>query len=253
MPKIAVITPYHGEPLEVLAQCHHGVLAQDVGGRAEVHHFFVADGFPRREVDGWQARHVTLPASHDDAGGTPRGIGGMLAAAEGYDFVTYLDADNWYHAGHLASLLDMHGQSNAPVCTSWRTFHRPDGSELNISEPAEDALRHVDTNCYFIHRAAFDVLAVWLRTPRQLATVGDSVFLAALRHGRHRIVATQRRTVAYRTLHEFHYRLAGEAAPEGAKPMELVRPAQQWLLTKEGVDESVRQLGFWPGSYIPLG
>lgn len=248
MPKIAVITPYYKEPLEVLAQCHRSVLDQGI----DADHFIVADGHARGEVHEWKARHVTLPSSHGDAGGTARGIGGMLAASEGYDFVTYLDADNWYHPDHLTSLLDLHGRTSSPVCTAWRTFHRPDGSALGITEPAEDAFQHADTNCFFIHRTAFEVLGVWLRTPKQLATVGDSVFLGAVRHARFSIAPTRQRTVAYRTTHEFHYRLAGEPPPEGAKLMDLVRPAQQWLLTKEGVDESVRQLGFWPGTYMSV-
>ncbi|MDB5873397.1 MAG: glycosyltransferase family 2 protein [Ramlibacter sp.] len=246
MPKIAVVTPYFKESLEVLAQCHASVLSQGV----DADHFLVADGFAKPEIATWKARHVTLPSSHGDAGGTPRGIGGMLAASEGYDFVTYLDADNWFHPGHLASLLDVHSRTNSPVCTSWRTFHRPDGSDLRITEPAEDELRHVDTNCYFIHRIAFEVLGVWLRTPKQLALIGDAVFLSAIRHARFPIVPTRQRSVAYRTTHEFHFRLAGEPPPEAAKPLDMVRPAQQWLLTKEGVDESVRCLGFWPASYM---
>jgi glycosyltransferase involved in cell wall biosynthesis len=246
MPKIAVVTPYFKEPLDVLEHCHRSVLAQGV----DADHVIVGDGFARKEVDAWKARHVTLPSSHGDAGGTPRGVGAMLAAAESYDFVTFLDADNWYHPGHLASLLDLQSRTNSPVCTSWRTFHRPDMTALPITEPAEDDFRHVDTNCFFIHRTAFEVLAVWLRTPKQLASIGDAVFLAAIRHARFPIVPTRQRTVAYRTTHEFHFSLAGEQPPEGAKGMDMVRPAQQWLLTKEGVDESVRCLGFWPASYM---
>lgn len=250
MPRIAVVTPYYQEPLEVIGQCHRSVLAQGVNAGAEIDHILVADGFPNAGVEAWKVRHVILPSSHGDAGGTPRGIGGLLAATEGYDFVTYLDADNWYHPGHLASLIEMQARTGAAVCTSWRTFHQPDGTPLQITEPAEDSFKHVDTNCFFLHRSAFEVLGTWLRTPKQLATINDAVFLAALHHARLTIVATRQRTVAYRTNHEFHFRLAGLPAPEGARPMELVRPAQQWLLTKEGVDESVRRLGFWPLSYM---
>jgi glycosyltransferase involved in cell wall biosynthesis len=246
MPRIAVVTPYYREPLEVLAQCHRSVLAQGV----DVDHILVADGFPHAEVNGWKARHVVLPSGHADTGNTPRGIGGMLAGAEAYDFVAYLDADNWYLPGHLASLLELQARGGVEVCTSWRTFHHADGTPLAVAEPAEDALKHVDTNCFLIGRGAFAALGVWLRMPRQLATIGDRVFLAAMRHARYSIMSTRQRTVAYRTTHEFHYRLANLPAPADAKPMGLVHPAEQWLLTKEGVDESVRCLGFWPASYM---
>jgi hypothetical protein len=174
----------------------------------------------------------------------------MLADAEGYDFVAYLDADNWYHPNHLASLLEMHRRTGAPVCTSFRTFHHPDGTLLNITEQLEDQLRHVDTNCLLVHRAAFEALAVWLRLPRKLATMCDRVFLAALRHGRFSVVSTRERTVAYRTLHELHYTQAGLPLPAGYKSKELMREAADWLMTPEGVSESVRVLGFWPGTYV---
>src|SRR5205814_1150110 len=119
LPKIAVITPYCREPLDVLAQCHESVLAQG----AEVDHFMVADGYPREEVNAWNARHVVLPLAHADGGSTPRAVGSILADAEGYDFIAYLDADNWYAPGHIASLLELHRSSGALVCSCFRTFH----------------------------------------------------------------------------------------------------------------------------------
>jgi hypothetical protein len=248
MPRIAVITPYYKESLDVLAQCHQSVLAQGV----DADHFMVADGFPRTELTAWKIRHVPLPSSHDDGGGTPRAIGGLLADSEGYDFVTYLDADNWYHPGHLTSLLDLHAKTGSPVCTCFRTFHHPDGTKLEITEQEEDQLIHVDTSCFLLHRVTFSSLSVWARMPKPLGPLCDRVFLAALRHERWPIVSTRMRTVAYRTLHELHYTRAGLQPPEGVKRNGMIRPGLEWLATKPGVDECFRTLGFWPLTFVSV-
>ena len=43
--KVAVITPYYKEPMHILQQCCESVARQG----ADVDHFLVADGFPKRE------------------------------------------------------------------------------------------------------------------------------------------------------------------------------------------------------------
>lgn len=93
--RIAVITPYYKEPVELLKQCHDSVMAQGV----DATHFMVADGHPLAEVADWPIEHVVLNRAHADYGNTPRGLGGALARSQDFDFVTYLDADNWYHPG----------------------------------------------------------------------------------------------------------------------------------------------------------
>jgi len=248
MPRIAVVTPYYKEPLSWLRQCHESVLAQEV----PADHFMVADGFPRQELADWNVRHVVLPdlAIEGDGGSMGRGIGGALADACGYDFVAYLDADNWFLPGHLASLLELHRSTGAPVCTSFRSFFTPDGVRLDVSEEAEDTLQHVDTSCFFLHRSAFNLLTLWSRLPRPLGLLCDRVFLAALRNERFAILSTRRRTVAYRTLYELHYRGAGLEPPPGFKPRSILQPAFQWLQTREGVEESIRRLGFWPLTFM---
>ena len=246
MPRIAVITPYYKEPLDVLMQCHQSVLAQTL----QADHFMVADGFPRDEIAAWNVRHVVLPGGHADGGSTPRGIGSILADAQGYDFVAYLDADNWYRPEHLASLLELHRGKGAQVCTSLRTFHAPDGSPLNVTEQAEDLLQHVDTSCFFVHRSAFELFSIWTRMPKRLGPLCDRVFLAAIRKGRFAAASTGQRTVAYRTLYEFHYKSAGLPLPDGFKPRDVLEPGVAWLQTKEGVDESYRRFGFWPPTFM---
>ncbi|TFZ08187.1 glycosyltransferase [Ramlibacter humi] len=246
MASIAVITPYHQEPLEVLEQCHRSVLAQEPAAD----HFMVADGFPNPQVAGWKVRHVVLPQAHGYGGSVPRGVGAMLAEAQGYEFVAFLDADNWYHPGHLASLVELQRRTRAPVCSSLRTFHQPDGTPIETVEAAEDQLVHVDTSCLLIHRSAFSALPVWMHLPQQIFKLCDRVFVAALRHKRFAIASTRQRTVAYRTLYQTHYEAAGLPLPAGFKPTNILHPSYEWLNTREGVALTVERLGFWPAAYM---
>src|SRR5437868_3981074 len=62
--KVAVVTPYYKEPIEVLRRCLDSVAAQ----RAACTHFLVADGHPNPEVAQWGVEHVVLPKSHADNG-----------------------------------------------------------------------------------------------------------------------------------------------------------------------------------------
>jgi glycosyltransferase involved in cell wall biosynthesis len=246
MPRIAVVTPYYKESLEWLRQCHESVRAQGV----QADHYMVADGFPREELAGWDVRHVVLPDAHADGGSMGRGIGGMLADAAGYDFVAYLDADNWFLPGHFESLLELHRTTGVPVCTSFRSFHDLEGVGLDVTEEAEDLLQHVDTSCFFVHRSAFKLLPLWSRIPKQLGPLCDRVFLAAVRNERFAALSTKRRTIAFRTTYELHYRSAGLEPPAGFKPQGVLKPAVHWLQTKEGVEETIRRLGFWPLSFM---
>lgn len=53
-----------------------------------------------------------------------------------------------------------------PVTCAWRTFHRLDGTAMEISEIDENAFQHVDTSCYLIHRSAFACTSCWHRMPK---------------------------------------------------------------------------------------
>jgi len=246
-PRIAVVTPYYREPLDALRRCHESVVAQ---AEVSADHLMVADGFPLDEVGRWNARHTILPQSHGDNGNTPRAVGSLLADAEGYDFIAYLDADNWYHPGHLRSLVELWRRTGAPVCCSFRTLHRTDGSRLDTTDAEEDALTHVDASCLLLHRQAFRIASVWSRMPAPLAPIGDRVVLAAVLHERLAAASTRQRTVAFRTQYESHFRDVGEVPPEGSKPLSVVKPCWDYLRSPAGVSECVERLGFWPPTYI---
>jgi glycosyltransferase involved in cell wall biosynthesis len=244
--KIAVITPYFKEPTEILLRCHQSVLSQTISAD----HFMIADGFPDGELDRMSLQHVKLPRSHADNGNTPRGVGGMLAKNEGYDFVTYLDADNWYHASHLESMLTVHFETKSEVVTSFREFYDHNNELLDISEHAEDCLLHVDTSCIFLSKSAFSLLPIWMQMPRELGPACDRVFLAAMKHHRFRFASTQKRTVAFSTQYAYHYQLAGRTPPDGSKPADCLLAVFDYLKSVAGVDACSRSLGFWPLSLM---
>ena len=168
--RVAVVTPYCGEPLETLLHCHESVRGQSY----PCTHFLVADGHPRAEVSGWAAEHVILPKAHKDVGNTPRAVGSLSAMNQGYDAVAYLDADNWYYPGHVEAMVNLCQRTGAAVCTAGRSIHRLDGSLMYVDAHESDGQKHVDTSCLFLTRAAFRVLPVWAMMPPQLAPAGDT-------------------------------------------------------------------------------
>jgi glycosyltransferase involved in cell wall biosynthesis len=245
--RIAVITPYCGESIEVLRQCHDSVLAQEQHG-VQADHFLVADGRANKAVDGWQAHHIVLPHAHADNGNTPRAVGSVVAETEGYEFIAYLDADNWFHPEHLRSLLDLREATKVPVTCAWRTFHRLDGMVMEISEADENSFQHVDTSCYLIHRSAFACTSCWYRMPKPLSPLCDRIFFRALKNSRWGMAFTGRRTVAFRSQYENHYRAIGQEPPPNAKTDRDLAPCVEYLRSVSGINETVEKLGFWPSS-----
>jgi glycosyltransferase involved in cell wall biosynthesis len=241
--RIAVITPYYKEPVQMLKDCHASVVSQGV----DVDHFMVADGFPLDEVSNWPVQHVLLNKAHADNGNTPRGIGAFLAINQGYDFVTFLDADNWYHPGHLQSMLDLYASTKADVCCSRRTYHDMAGHPLPVTEEVEDKGRHIDTSCMFFAPSAFDAMGCWLKMPKQLSPICDRVMLNQLWDKRYKLAFSELRSVAFRSQYAWHYR------DVKAPPTDIKLKGQdefdrciKWLYSAEGVSACVSNLGFWP-------
>lgn len=244
--RVAVVTPYYKEPLETLRQCHESVRA---GRHIEVVHYMVADGHAKPEIDAWPVKHVRLPEAHGDNGNTPRSVGSALADAAGFDFIAYLDADNWYRPGHIDSLVETFETTGAAVSCSKRTYHRLDGSELEVTETHEDLGYHVDTSCLLLHRQAFGDCRIWHRMPRPLSPLCDRVFYRALRHKRYSIAHSGERTVAFSTQYKGHYKALNEEPPAGAdKDYDSLRPSLDYLYSAAGIRETVATLGFWPGA-----
>lgn len=221
--KVAVVTPYHKEPETVLRRCTESIAAQTV----PVTHFMVSDGFPKGFLDATPVRHVKLGAAHADWGDTPRAVGSILAVREGYDAITYLDADNYFLADHLELMIEAQKSSGADVVAASRFFLRPDGSVLPYPEDPPE--QHVDTSCMFIMRSAFGVTPLWALMPRHFSVMGDRIVWAAIKSRGYRWVRVEEKTVAYFTLWASMYRACGETPPPGAKEFtDMSKQALEW-------------------------
>ena len=242
MKKVAVITPCYKEDIKQLQLCHESVLAQ----APDTSHFFVADGHPNPAINDWTCKHVILPTSHGDSGNSPRSIGALMVLAEDYEFIAYLDADNWYHQEHVAGLLSLHERTGASMCCSFRSYHALDGTKLNAREADEENLNHVDTSCIMLHRSASRLATLWALMPKKLSPICDRIFLAAARHFKTQISSNRAKSVAFRSKYINHYIQAGAQPPEYLKGQEEIEPSLNYLYSREGIDECQRQLGFWP-------
>ncbi len=210
--RVAVVTPYYKEPLEVLKRCHDSVRAQ-IHHKAE--HILVADGHPRPELDAWDAQHISIPAS-DDCGDTPRLVGAVIASTSGVDAIAFLDADNWFEPDHLATLVTMHELTGHPIVTATRFLRRLDGGPLGVCTES-DGQAFTDTNCYLLMRPAFHLLGAWGFKERGAAALGDRVFWrAVVRSGLARAHSTTP-TVNYVTSFAGHYLAHGETPPPESK------------------------------------
>lgn len=233
--RVAVITPYAQESSGMLAQCCASV-------RAQTHpctHILVADGSPSAEVARWTQEHIVLPCAHRDYGNTPRGIGSIAAWNRGFDAVAYLDADNWYDPGHIASLVELCRGGRLLAAFSDRHVVLEDGSLLGVPDPTDASREHVDTSCMFFTAAAAFVTTVWAMMDPPLAPIGDRIIFSMVRlrglaHG-----WTGRKTVYFRSRYAYHHALAGRPAP--ADPHE---PDEAAILRDYSPRRCAERLGF---------
>jgi glycosyltransferase involved in cell wall biosynthesis len=240
--KIAIITPYFKESLDILEQNYKSVIDQDLN----TDHYFIADGYPLDAISKWKVKHIILDKSHDDNGNTPRGVGSKKVRELNYDFLAYLDADNWFHKNHLKSLINLYNDAKVNICCSKRTFHHMNGKELYISEMPEDEFEHVDTSCFLIHNSAFELTKIWEKMPKILSPICDRIFYKSIFiHKKYSIAFSNLRTVAFRSQYLSHYKSANEQPPKNLKGL-VGRESYEWLKTEIGKKISKETLGFWP-------
>lgn len=216
MMRVAVVTPYFKESDETLERCLGSV-------RRQAHpatHILVADGHPRELVDKAGVRHVRLDRAHADAGNAARGLGALLAVAEEFEAIAFLDADNWFDDQHVSTCVQS-ALSSDPLpdfVVARRRLCRPDGSELPGLTEAEDRGEHVDTSCFFMLRPSFHVVARWAVIPKVLGPVGDRVFLRMLIAENLRASRCDDTTVNYLCTYRSPYLALNEQPPASAKP-----------------------------------
>lgn len=208
--KVAMVTPYYQESLEVLRRCHDSVLAQT---HADVRHILVADGHPNAALDSWNCEHIPLPFSHRDAGGTPRAIGALSAFGRGYDAVGFIDADNSIDPEHAQRMIGVAATHRAQFVAATRRIHCGiDGRELYTDFIESNTEYMLDTNCMFLTRDCAYLLGYWI-TPSDQVLVNDRTFWQAVKSSGLRIARCLTPTVTYNTKWAFHYGYAGVEIP----------------------------------------
>lgn len=220
--RVAVVTPYHDEPLELLRRCHDSVLAQEV----PCTHVLVADGPGHPELAGWDCRHIVLGVGHDDNGNTPRSLGALAAMNEGHDCIAFLDADNWLAPDHLSRAIETQAAGGFDVVFSGRHIVFPDGLRLTVLPEEERSRRHADTSAMVLFAPAFSSLALWAEMPRLHARLCDRVVFQQLR-ARHRCGWSDAPTLFFETWYAGHFLAAGLLPPRNAKFLPL-QPAAVW-------------------------
>jgi glycosyltransferase involved in cell wall biosynthesis len=223
--KVAVITPVHNVPSAWLDECLASVANQSV----LCTHFLVFDGEePPAIISQPGVLVLRIPGPHRDAGNAARAIGSVSAISRGFDAIAYLDADNWYEPDHLRHLCDAHQLTGAPVCSARRTLYDVDGNLLGPC-PEVDGKRFVDTNCLFLTRQAFGIVAAWYLMPPANAPAGDRIVWKAVKQAKLKRVHVTQATVNYRTRYAVHYRYFGKQPPPSAKPGPVHLPARPEL------------------------
>lgn len=232
--KVAIVSAYYDEPRATLERCLASVAAQT----RRCTHFLVSDGAPQDFLDRAGVRHLRLGANHRDYGDTPRAIGSVLAAREGFDAIGYLDADNEYEPDHVERMVEACAGGRADVVVASRSFVRADGTVAPYEDSPPE--KHVDTSCLFLAEPAFWVAPLWATMPREFSALGDRFVWAALRNAGMRWVHVPEKTVRYRALWVGLYRQLGEKPPPGAKDLrpELDRAVAWWRARSE--DEKKR-------------
>jgi glycosyltransferase involved in cell wall biosynthesis len=213
LPSVAVITPYHGEDLSVLAACHSSVRHQTF----PCLHVLVADGLPQPILDTWEAHHVVLPVSHHDIGSTPRLLGSFHAIGLGLDAVAFLDADNWYDPEHIEGLMSARREQGAAYVSSGRMLWSLDGVPMGPC-PLIDPARFIDTNCMLFGREAFHLLHNWVLMPDYCHLIGDRIVHNLLLQSGLPLAHVDAQTVNYRCNKEGLYKQLGQPVPAGVLP-----------------------------------
>lgn len=171
--KVAVVTPYYNEDLDILVRCVKSVQHQTYICK----HILVSDGKPNDWVDTWkEIEHITLPTSHKDAGATPRALGALSAFSRGYDAVAFLDVDNTYEPTHIENMIKTCKEFNCHVVSATRNIRSSYNEQfLYVDNIESNGKEFCDTNCLFLTRAVMLFMSYWI-TNKDVSLAGDRIF-----------------------------------------------------------------------------
>ncbi|MDA3948002.1 MAG: sulfotransferase domain-containing protein [Spirochaeta sp.] len=223
--KVAVITPYHNESRSTLQRVIGSVQEQT----APVDHFLVADGTRQAWIDEVPGiRHVHLDRAHSDYGATPRMTGFLLATAETYQAIAFLDADHWLGPDHVARCLAIAADNeNLDFVIPRRQVLRADGSPLPLEDEEIDE-GFIDTSCHFLLPGAYSAVATWGTARKPAPRNGPRhIFLYNLASEPYRAAWIDEPTVFTTCRWASVYHHVGETPPPEASPISR-RPI--WVL-----------------------
>jgi hypothetical protein len=229
--RYAVVTPYYKEARESLERCVASVRRQTVNAD----HILVSDGFAQDWLGAVAVHHLRLGRCHADFGNTPRSLGAMLAIAQHYDAIGFLDADNWYDEDHIEACVEAAASlPDTDAVIARRRIVRDDGSVMSVAEEQD----HVDTSCFWLCEGSLHLAHFWLM-PVQVAPICDRVYYAMIKARNLTLGHVPKPTVNYTCTWRSIYRALGETPPPGAKPDVDVTSIFEWLI---GLSERRRRL-----------
>lgn len=221
LPKIAIVTPCFRESQATLDRMLDSVLGQT----EPCLHVLVSDGV-QRELSaqrfeqyarrGHRLVLLSLPFRVKNSGAAPRAVGAAWAFTQGYDYVSFLDADNAITKDHVSQLHKAANPAVKAIVSERRVFLKDTGEETP-REPAEQTGEHIDTNCLTLSASQCQLLGVWAYWPVQFGTGEDRIFSAILNSRPGEVARTGKATVLYSSEWPIHYQLAGKPVPSTAR------------------------------------
>lgn len=216
--KVAVVTPHYKEPSDWFQQCLDSVRDQTY----PCTHIIVNDGADRGPEPSERVQVMDMSRPHGTLGNAARALGSVSAAAQEFDAIAWLDADNWFAPNHVESLVDLHRQSGAAVVTSGRYLHCLDGSELGPCVET-DGQTHADASTFLITKQAYPLISVWYLMEPKYHPIGDRVVWQRVLDWGYSRAYSGLPTLRYRTPFKVHYDYYGVEVPEGAKEVRIIR------------------------------
>ena len=246
MKKIAVITPYNNEDFLLIKKANDSVLKQlDDGFQCD--HIIIVDGIDRdNNLSKLKCYKIELNINHNNNGNTPRSVGTNFAINNKYDFIMYLDADNWFMNGHVSSLFNLDKGQSHIVC-SYRSFFTIDEKKMSYIED-DDCLekKFVDTSCYLIPKNYFKIINIWNLIPNETSQWCDRIFFYNILKNECPIKFSEKHTVAFRTLYEIHYVHSNLPLPKNVKKNnEINQRAVNFFSNENNKEDFLKNFGFW--------
>ena len=255
MKEIAVITPYNNEDYYQIKKANDNVISQKhensnfarFNDEFRCHHFIIVDGVDKKKnLDKLKCEKIELLKNHNDNGNTPRSVGTSTVIKRNYDFIMYLDADNWFLPGHVSTLLNLIKDKTCIGC-SYRSFYTEDEKIINFTEDSDCLDKtHVDTSCFLIPKFFYNMINIWHLIPKPTTQWSDRIFYNYLRAKNCSLKYSETHSVAFRTLYDTHYKEGNLPLPKNVKnSIQISKKAINYFSEEKNKAEFLKIFGFW--------